>query len=158
MRTEFWAVAAEQAAGVGVFFAAYFVSGFLPMGANIALSVIVGIGAFVGFDRGGDARAVRSLFLPLECGKCFLFPRSGVCVFISVFSSHGGMPVSLAGRGHPSQDEPRVLCGVFYHSVHRASHRLGRRRRRRDRRLDRFWRRGRQGQEKAKGKISKADG
>ena len=49
MRTEFWAVAAEQAAGVGVFFAAYFVSGYLPMGANIALSVIVGIGAFVGY-------------------------------------------------------------------------------------------------------------
>lgn len=49
MRTEFWAVAAEQAAGVGVFFAAYFVSGYLPMGANIALSVVVGIGAFVGY-------------------------------------------------------------------------------------------------------------
>ena len=49
MGADAWKLFGQQAAGLGCFWGAYFLSGFLPQGANIALAIIVGVGAFIGY-------------------------------------------------------------------------------------------------------------
>lgn len=49
MGTLAWKLFGQQAAGLGAFFAAYYLSGFLPQPAVIALASVFGAGAFIGY-------------------------------------------------------------------------------------------------------------
>ena len=87
MGADAWKLFGQQAAGLGCFWFAYFLSGFLPQGANIALAVIIGVGAFIGYIVCSIADFLDGLWLfPLLFSAAAGF-AIGVyfCLFDSLF-------------------------------------------------------------------------
>ena len=78
MGADAWKLFGQQAAGLGCFGLAYFLSGFLPQGANIAFAIILGIGAFIGYI--------------VCCAKDFL---DGLWLFPLLFSAASGFAVGI---------------------------------------------------------------
>ena len=78
MGADAWKLFGQQAAGLGCFWLAYFLSGFLPQGANIALAIIVGVGAFIGYI--------------VCCAKDFL---DGLWLFPLLFSAASGFAIGI---------------------------------------------------------------
>lgn len=73
-----WKLFGQQVAGLGSFALAYFLSGFLPQGWNIALAIVIGLGAFIGYI--------------VCCSKDFL---DGLWLFPLLFSAASGFAVGI---------------------------------------------------------------
>ena len=78
MGSDAWKLFGQQAAGLGCFFAAYFLSGFLSMGCNIAFAIVIGVGAFIGYI--------------ICCAADFL---NGLWLFPLLFSAASGFAVGI---------------------------------------------------------------
>lgn len=78
MGADAWKLFGQQAAGLGCFWLAYFLSGFLPQGADIAFAAVIGVGAFVGYI--------------VCCAKDFL---DGLWLFPLLFSAASGFAVGI---------------------------------------------------------------
>lgn len=78
MGADAWKLFGQQTAGLGCFYLAYFLSGYMPQGANIALAIIVGLLAFIGYI--------------ICCSKDFL---DGLWLFPLLFSAASGFAAGI---------------------------------------------------------------